>query len=114
MNVTYRKQGDYLLPNLTVPETPMIGKYGMLRRDYLRLHRRGIYTGMQLAGTLNAHLEETDRQAQNMMESLTRRMAQAQGVTEQLKATDQMKWVGAMNNIRASAEEIVMRELIYS
>ena len=114
MAVTYRAEGDYQLPNLTVPEAPRIGKYGMLRQRYLRSHRNGIYTGMLLSGRLNSHLEEINRQASEMVKNLTAQMAREQGVTESLKASDQMKWVGLMNNIRASAEKIVLTELIYS
>ena len=114
MAVTYRAEGDYQLPNLTVPEAPTVGKYGMLRRSYLRNHRNGIYTGMLLSGKLNSHLEEIDRQASEMLENLTTQMAQSQGVTESLKASDQMKWVGLMNSIRASAEEMVLTELVYA
>ena len=114
MAVTYRAEGDYQLPNLTVPEAPTVGKYGLLRRSYLRNHRNGIYTGMLLSGKLNSHLEEIDRQASEMLESLTMQMAQSQGVTESLKASDQMKWVGLMNSIRASAEEMVLTELVYN
>ena len=114
MELTYTMQGDYLLPDLTVPESPTLGKYGMLRRSYLKDHRDGIYTGMLLTGKLNAHLTEIDRQATEMMERLTAQMAKAQGVTESLKASDQMKWVQMMNNIRSAAEEIVLTELIYS
>ena len=114
MEVTYRTEGDYLLPNLTVPEAPKVGKYGMLRREYLRKNKNGIYTGMLLSGKLNGHLEEVNRQATEMVENLTAQMAKAEGVTEQLKATDQMRWVGLMNNIRASAEEVVLRELVYA
>ena len=112
MTVTYRTEGDYQLPNLTAPEAPTVGKYGMLRRSYLRNHRNGIYTGLMLSGTLNSHLEEIDRQATEMVESLTAQIAQSQGVTEDLKATDQMKWVSLMNSIRASVEEAVLTELI--
>ena len=114
MELTYTTRGDYLLPDLNVPESPKIGKYGMLRRSYLREHRDGIYTGMLLSGKLNGHLEEIDRTANEMMNRLTTELAKAQGVTESLKAWDQMKWVGLMNNIRNQAEEIVMTELIYS
>lgn len=113
MELTYTMQGDYLIPDLTAPEAPRLGKYGMLRRSYLRDHRDGIYTGMMLSGKLNSHLEQIDRQANEMMETLTAQMAKAQGVTESLKASDQMKWAGLMNNIRHSAEEIVLTELIY-
>ena len=112
MELTYKQQGDYLIPDLEAPEAPRIGKYGTMRHSYLRKHHRGIFDGMLLGGTLNAHLEEIDRQANEMMDRLTAQMAQSQGVTEQLKARDQMAWVGAMNNIRAAAEEIVTRELI--
>ena len=114
MAITYRTEGDYQLPNLTVPEMPTVGKYGMLRRSYLQNHRKGIYTGMMLAGTLDKHLEETDRQASRMLEELTSQMARSQGVTESLKASDQMKWVGMMNSILASAEERVLAELVYN
>lgn len=114
MELTYRMEGDYRLPNLTAPEAPALGKYGMLRRSYLREHRSGIYTGMQLAGKLDAHLKETDRQAREMMERLTRQMAAQQGVTEALKAENQMEWVGRMNSIRASAEETVLAQLVYN
>lgn len=114
MELTYRQEGDYLIPNLTPPEAPKIGKYGMLRRTYLRQHRKGTYTGMQLTGKLNPHLEEIDQQASEMVARITTQMAQEQGVTEDLKAQDQMKWVGLMNNIRQAAEEIVLRELVYS
>ena len=101
MELTYRTEGDYQLPNLDVPEAPQVGKYGMLRRTYLRTHRNAYYTGMQLSGRLNAHLEKIDRQATEMVERLTAQMAREQGVTEELKASDQMKWVGMMNNIRS-------------
>ena len=110
--MTYTRQGDYLIPDLEAPEAPRIGKYGTMRHSYLRNHHRGIFDGMLLQGTLNTHLEQIDRQANEMMDRLTAQMAQCQGVTEQLKARDQMAWVGAMNNTRASAEEIVTRELI--
>ena len=85
-----------------------------MRFEYLRNHHRGIFDGMLLKGTLNAHLEEIDRQANEMLERLTRQMAAQEGVTEQLKASDQMAWVGCMNSIRNRAEEIILAELIYS
>lgn len=114
MELTYRTEGDYRLPNLEAPEAPKVGKYGMLRRSYLANHKHGIYVGMLLTGELNGHLEEIDRQATEMVERLTQRMAAEQGVTESLKASDQMKWVGLMNNIRAAAEEVALAELIYT
>ena len=114
MELTYTMQGDYLIPNLTVPESPKLGKYGMLRRTFLRKHRDGIYTGMLLNGTLNSHLEEVDRQAQKMLDDLTEQMKALNGVTEQLKAEDQMRWVQMMNSIRHSAEEVILNDLIYA
>ena len=114
MELTYRREGDYLLPNLEAPESPKIGKYGMLRYRYLRNHKRAVLSGMQISGELNSHLEQIDREATETVERLTRQMAKEQGVNEQMKATDQMKWVGMMNSLKASAEEIVLKELIYS
>ena len=114
MELTYTMQGDYLIPDLTVPESPKLGKYGMLRRTFLREHREGLYTGMLMEGTLNAHLEEVDREANRMLEQLTTQMALEQGVTEELKARDQMLWVQRMNNIRQAAEEIIYSQLIYA
>ena len=114
MELTYTMQGDYLIPDLTVPESPKLGKYGMLRRTFLRELRDGIYTGMLLNGTLNRHLEEVDRQAQKMLDDLTEQMKALNGVTEQLKAEDQMRWVQMMNSIRHSAEEVILNDLIYA
>ena len=114
MELTYRMQGDYRLPNLIPPESPKVGKYGMLRHSYLRKHREGLYTGMLMEGTLNAHLEEVDREANRMLEQLTTQMALEQGVTEELKARDQMLWVQRMSNIRQAAEEIIYSQLIYA
>ena len=114
MELTYRTESGYQLPNLEVPEAPQVGKYGMLRRSYLANHKHGIYTGMLITGELNSHLAEIDRQATEMVDRLTEQMAAEQGVTEELKASDQMKWVGLMNNIKTSAEEVVMAELIYA
>ncbi len=114
MELTYRTESGYRLPNLDVPEAPKVGKYGMLRRSYLANHRHGIYTGMLLTGELNAHLEKIDREATGMVERLTAQMAREQGVTEELKASDQMKWVGLMNNIQAAAEEAALAEIVYA
>ena len=112
--LTYHWEGDYLIPDLEFPEPPRIGKYGRMRFRYLKTWRSARFNLMLLNGTMNAHLEELDREANEMMERLTTQMAKAEGVTEQLKATDQMAWVGAMNNIKSRAEEIVLRELIYA
>ena len=114
MNLTYTMQGDYLLPNLEVPESPKVGKYGMLRRSFLRSHKQALYTGMMLEGTLNSHLEQVDKEATMLLEKLTTLMMQEQGLTEELKSRNQMLWVQQMNNLRQSAEEVVLKELIYS
>ena len=112
--LTYHWEGDYLIPDLEAPEAPKIGKFGTLRHKYLRSRHRGIFDGMLLEGSLNPHLEQIDRQANEMMERLTAQMAQAEGVTEQLKARDQMAWIRAMNSIKNRAEEIVLHDLIYA
>lgn len=109
----YELVGDYYLPALEAPEAPKIGKFGEMRHQYLRNHHRGIFDGMLLEGSLNAHLEEIDRQANEMMERLTTQMAQADGVTEQLKAIDQMEWVRCMESIRNRAEEVVKEDIIF-
>lgn len=114
MELTYTMQGEYQLPNLTMPERPPLGKHALLRQSYLKAHQRPTYTAMLLSQTLDAHLTEINRTATEMMTRLTAQMAAKQGVTEELKATDQMRWVQQMNAIRAAAEEIVTRELIYS
>ena len=112
-SLTYTPAGDYSLPDLFVAEAPRIGKFGTMRHQYLRNCHRGVFDGMLLKGTLNAHLEEIDRQANEMMELLIAQMAAAEGVTELLKARDQMEWVRHMNNIRNRAEEVVLHDLIY-
>ena len=111
--LTYHWEGDYLIPDLEAPEAPKIGKFGTLRHKYLRSRHRGIFDGMLLEGSLNPHLEQIDRQANEMMERLTAQMAQAEGVTEALKARDQMAWIRAMNSIKNRAEEMVIMDLIY-
>ena len=113
MELTYHHEGDYLIPDLVAPEVPTLGKYGMLRRSYLKKHRNAIYTAMQITGKLDTHLQEIDQQATRMMERLITQMAHTQGVTEELKAQDQLRWVGLMNNIRAAAEGIVLNDLVY-
>ena len=113
MGGTYRSEGDYLIPNLDVPESIQIGIWGQRRRRYLREHRNGLYTGMLLAGTLDAHLALIDTQAQEMLSQITVRLAEVEGVTEELKAQDQMEWVQRMNGIHIRAEETVNMELIY-
>lgn len=116
MNLTYRKEGDYNLPNLLPPQETEVhlGKYALLRRKFLKENRRVTYTNLLTSGKLNAHLMEIERTALTRLEQMVPQMAKSEGVTEELKATDQMKWVGLMNNIRHSAEEAILRELIYS
>lgn len=113
---TYRREGDYLLPNIAVPpemERCRIGKYGLIRRDYLKNHRPGLYTGLLMEGELAKHLEEIERECAEQVESLISAMKKREGVTEALKASDQMEWVRRMGSIRNRAEEIVMSEVIY-
>lgn len=113
-NLTYTMQGDYLIPDLIPPEFPKLGKYGMLRRNYLKQWRIGLYTGMLLSNKLNSHLEEIDLQANTMIEQLTKQYAQEAGATESLKAQNQMQWVQLMTNCHNRAEETVLKDLIYS
>lgn len=109
----YERCGDYYLPCLILPEQKPTGIWGQRYRRFLKEHRSVTYTAMLLDGTLDDHVAEIERQAEEMLDWLIRQMAEREGVTEQLKATDQMSWVGAMNNIRARAEEMVGAELIY-
>ena len=114
MKITYTRVGDYYLPNLVAPESPKVGRWGMLLFNYLRKHREALYTIMLMENTLNPHLEEIDRQAQEMEQQLISQLAQQEGITEQLKAENQMEWVARMNNIRNRADEIVLNELIFA
>ena len=113
MEVTYHKEGEYYLPDLIVPEAPKVGRYGMLRRRFLRENRNGTYTAMLLTGKLDDHLKEIGDTAQEMFDRLVAQMKDAEGVTERLKAENQMEWVGRMNSIRSRAEEIILSELVY-
>ena len=113
MRVTYHAEGNYLLPDLVPPEPPSIGVWGERRRQFLRNAKRPVYSAMLMRGTLNAHLEETDRQAEELLDRLTKQLAEHEGVTEALKADNQMEWVRRMNSIRSRAEETVRAELIY-
>ena len=114
MNLTYHQEGEYLMPDLIPPESPKIGRFGMQRLEFLRKARRPIYSGLMMNGTLNSHLEEIDQTADEMLERLMDQMAQAEGVTETLKAENQMAWVARMNNIRSRAEELILNDLIYA
>lgn len=113
--LTYTKVGDYYLPNLVLkeqPDTP-IGKYGRMRLRYLKEHRKGLYTSLLLTEKLYPHLLEIDEAANERMDILMPQLMKAAGVTEELKAADQMKWVGLANNCKSQAEEIILHELIY-
>jgi hypothetical protein len=116
MGGTYRQEGDYLIPNLTLPDASdyEIGKYGRMRRSYLKEHHPALYSALILEGTLFKHLAEIDQSCNERMEAITTAMAKREGVTEVLKAADQMEWVRCMNNIRNRAEEVVLRELVYN
>ena len=109
---TYRKENGNLVPDVELPEQKPIGKYGRMHLEYLKQHRRGRYSALLGEGGLNTYLSEIDEQAHEMLSSLTVELAKTQGLDEHLKATDQMRWVQMMNNVRSSAEETVMRELI--
>lgn len=114
MGGTYRQEGDYLLPNIEVPESPQIGIWGRLRLQYLRTSQKVLYTTMLMGGTLKDHLEEVDKSADEMYEQLTLQMKVQEGISEELKAGNQMEWVQRMNSIRNRVEEIVYKELIYA
>ena len=109
---TYRQVGDYLLPDIEVPGSPQIGIWGQRRLQYLRTNKRVLYTTMLMGDTLKDHLEEVDKSADEMYEQLTLQMKAQEGVTEELKANNQLEWVQRMNNIRNRVSEIVYKELI--
>lgn len=112
MKLTYHWEGDYLIPDLSAPESPKIGIWGERRRRFLRTHQKPIYDAMMMRGTLNAHLEEVDRSAEEMLDQLMTQMAKREGVTELLKAESQTEWVQRMNSIRLRAEEVIKHDLI--
>lgn len=114
--ITYTQQGDFLLPDLKLPEQPKaeIGIFGKRHLRYLERNRKILYTNMLTKGKLTAYLADIDEQAENMFDQLVSQLAEREGVTEQLKANNQMLWVKKMNSIRNRAEEIVNHELIYS
>lgn len=112
--MSYTLHGDYYLPDLVLnEEEPTYGKYGMLRKQFLKEHRSARYQYLLLTGKLNEHLNQTNQEAREQVETLMEQMTEKQGVTEELKAQDQMEWVRLMNNIKASAEEIVLKNMIY-
>ena len=114
MGGTYTQVGDYLLPDLKLPEEQQtIGVWGQRHRRYLKEHRRATYATLLTSGRLNGYLADLDRQAEEMFLRLVKQMAEMEGVTEELKAADPMEWVGRMNNIRNRAMEMVNNDLIY-
>ena len=114
--IEYIRNGDYYIPNLTVPNDKIynIGRYGRLHSIFIKENRPTVYSMKMLNGTWLAYLEEIDTSAKEMVDKLVKDMAIKQGITEELKAKEQMAWVGAMNNIRHLAEEFVLRDFIYS
>ena len=115
MGGTYRQEGDFPIPNLALPDDGNyeIGKYGRMRLDYLKEHRKIIYTNYVTEGTLSKHLSEIDQACNVRVENLVFAMAKQEGVTEALKAANQMEWVRRMNSIRNRAEEIILREVVF-
>ena len=109
----YKLVGDYYIPLVKAPDPPQIGIWGHRRLDYLKNHRRVIYHSMMMKETLNSHLEEIDRTATEIFDRLIKQFATAEGITEDLKATDQMEWVARMNNIRSRVTEIINNGLIF-
>ena len=111
---TYHEENGHLIPNVTLPEQTdyQIGKYGQMHLDYIKNHRRGRYTTLLTEGKLNSHLHEIDVQANEMLETIIPRLATETGIDENLKARDMLRWVAEMNNIKASVEEIVLREVV--
>lgn len=111
---TYREENGHLIPNLALPESneQPIGKYGLIHLDYLKKHRRGTYTTLLTEGKLNAYLADVDRQTKEMLDLIIKQSAEREGVNEDLKAKDPLKWVQMMNNIKASAEEAVTVEFL--
>ena len=116
MEMTYTRNGDYLIPDLSLTETEQkpLGKYGRLRKTYLKEHRPILWNKMILSETLYPHLREIDETANRRLEQMMPEMMKSAGVTESLKASDPMKWVQTMNNLKAQAEEVILNELIYS
>lgn len=114
-SIHYTLRGDYYFPDIAVPDEQItIGRYGRMRRVFLEKHRPGLYERLILSGKLYEHLAETDRVCWDRMERMIGRMAEAEGVNEQLKASDQLGWVSRMNSIHQRAEEIILEELVFA
>ena len=114
MELTYTRTGDYEIPDIALKKTGSIGHYGRLRREYLREHRPVIFNTLVLSEHLFPHLQEVEQRAHDRMDELTELLKKERMIDEKLKARDPMRWVGEMNNIRACAEEIVLREIVYA
>ena len=116
MGGTYREENGYLIPNLTLPEEEQveIGIWGQRRLEYIKHHRKGFYTSLAIGCELNRYLADLDKQAEDIFSRLVTQMAEREGVTEQLKADNQMEWVAQMNNIRSRAAEIINHDIIYN
>ena len=117
MELTYTKIGDYYYPDLCLPPVDgdrPLSKYGMLRKTYLKQHRPMMYDRLLLAGKLDDHLLEFDAVATEIVDRIIADLADSEGVDEQLKATDQLRWVGLMNSFKATAEEVVLQEIVYA
>ena len=112
---TYKREGDYLIPNISVPDTKEynIGKYGRLHKKFIKENYPGYYTTLLMSGKLFDYLEKIDLRAKNELDRLIPLLAEQQGVTEKLKAENQLKWVGLMINIKAQVEEIIYAEIVY-
>ena len=112
---TYSEKDGHLIPDIALPEQTdyQIGKYGLVHLDYIKQHRRGRYTTLLTEGKLNARLHEIDLEATEMLDTIIPRLATERGIDENLKTRDMLCWVAEMNNIKASAEEIVLREVVY-
>lgn len=113
-NLTYTKNGDYLIPDLKLEDTKPLGRYGRMRRDYLKEHRPVLFNAMMVNGKLYPHLNEIEQTMNRRLEQMMPELMETAGVTEELKARDPMTWVGLMNTCKAQAEEILLTELIYS
>ena len=114
MKLKYREHSDYLIPNICLPAAPQIGRYGELRNQYLRKHKEPLFTALLIQDKLNSHLEETDKSAKYAYMRILSQLKQQYGITEKLKAENQLLWVQKMNDIHHTADEIVLAEFIYN
>ena len=116
MELTYQPSGDYLLPNLALKSQPTepLGKYGRMRKAFLKTNRKGHYSALLLSGSLTEHLTTIDRQVREQIDETIRQLAITEGVNEQMKAADPLLWTRRMNSLRTMAEEMVLREMLYT